>query len=163
MAGDSAERVDESSIGAKFKKLWFYYIFQSFLAVISIFILVFLLGEERVVLISAMGATSFIVFAMPQEVSAKTRNVVGGHLVGIGSAALFYFFGLPLYISYPLAAGVSIFIMVALDVEHPPAVGTALAVVINGITPDVFVTVMLSALVLSQIRYYLRHHLKDLV
>ncbi len=163
MAGDSADRVADTSIGAKFKKLWFYYIFQSFLAVIAIFILIFLLGYERVVLISAMGATAFIVFAMPQEVSAKTRNVVGGHLVGIVSAALFYFLGLPLYISYPLAAGMAIFIMVALDVEHPPAVGTALAVVINGMTPDVFVTVMLSALVLSQIRYYLRRYLKDLV
>jgi len=167
MAGDSAERVDESSIGAKFKKLWFYYIFQSFLAVISIFILVFLLGEERVVLISAMGATSFIVFAMPQEVSAKTRNVVGGHLVGLGSGVLFYFlgkfFGIPFYLSCPMTVGVAIFIMVALDLEHPPAAGTALAVVINEVTPDVFVTIMLSALVLSQIRYYLRHHLKDLV
>jgi CBS-domain-containing membrane protein len=81
MAGTSADRVDENSIGVKFKKLWFYYILQSFLAVVAIFILVFLLGEERVVLISAMGATSFIVFAMPQEVSAKTRNVVGGFVL----------------------------------------------------------------------------------
>lgn len=163
MSGDSTD----SSILIKFKKLWFYYIFQSFLAAISIFILVFLLGDERVVLISAMGATSFIVFAMPQVVSAKTKNVVGGHLVGLGSGVLFYFlgklFGIPFCMSCPMTVGVAIFIMVALDLEHPPAAGTALAVVINEVTPDVFVTIMLSALVLSQIRYYLRRYLKDLV
>ncbi len=54
--------------------------------------------------------------------------------------------------------------MAALDVEHPPAAGTALAVVINEVYPlDVFVAVMVGAVILSQCRYYLRNHLKDLV
>ena len=56
-----------------------------------------------------------------------------------------------------------VFLMVALDVEHPPAAGTALAVVINEVSMNVFVTIMISALVLSQCRYYLRNQLKDLI
>ena len=150
-------------IGEKFKKLWKYYLWQSSLAAVALFIIVLILGKDKIVVISAMGATSFIVFAMPTTVSAKTRNVIGGHLVGLASGTIFYFATLPYFLEYPLAVGIAIFIMVALDVEHPPAAGTALAVVMNEVSPDVFVTIMVSAVVLSQCRYYLRHHLKDLI
>lgn len=150
-------------IREKFKKLWIYYIIQSLMAAIALFIIVFVLGKERVVVISAMGATSFIVFAMPKAVSARTRNVVGGHLVGLASGAVFYFAALPYFVGYPLAVGIAVFLMVALDLEHPPAAGTALAVVVNEVSFDVFVAIVTSALVLSQCRYYLRNHLKDLV
>jgi CBS-domain-containing membrane protein len=116
------------------------------------------------VVTSAMGATSFIAFAMPKAVSAKTRNILGGHLVGLASGAVFYFTNLPYFVEYPCAVGIAIFLMVALDVEHPPAAGTALAVVINELSPiDAFVIIMIGSLILSQCRYYLRHYLKDLV
>ncbi|MFQ6034683.1 MAG: HPP family protein [Sedimentisphaerales bacterium] len=147
----------------KFKKLWKYYLLQSVLAAAIFSILVFVLGREKMVLISTMGATSFIVFAMPNTISAKTRNVVGGHLVGLASGAILYFATLPYLLAYPLVVGIAIFLMVALDVEHPPAAGTALAVIINEVSCDAFITVMVSALVLSQCRYYMRHYLKDLV
>lgn len=153
----------EVTIKEKFKKLWKYYIIQSLLAATSLLILVLVLGNSRMVVISSMGATSFIVFAMPKAVSAKTINVLGGHLVGLASGAIFFYLSWPYYIEYPFAVCIAIFFMVALDVEHPPAAGTALAVVVNEVSPSVFVTIMTSALVLSQCRYYLRHYLKDLV
>ena len=150
-------------IGKKFKKLWKYYLWQSFLAALALFFIVLVLGKDKMVVISAMGATSFIVFAMPTAASAQTRNVIGGHLVGLTSGTIFYFATLPYFLEYPLAVGIAIFVMVALDVEHPPAAGTALAVVIKEVSPDVFVTIMASAVILSQCRYYLRHYLKDLI
>ncbi|MHC4556829.1 MAG: HPP family protein [Planctomycetota bacterium] len=151
-------------IDDKFKKLWKYYILQSSLAGIALFVLVLLLDQSKMVLISAMGATSFLVFAMPTAVSAQTRNVIGGHLVGLATGMIFYFTDLPYFVEYPLVVGIAIFIMVVLDVEHPPAAGTALAVVINEVSSlDVFVTVMAGAVILSQCRYYLRGYLKDLV
>ena len=153
-----------TSIVDKFKKLWKYYFLQSSLAGIALFIIVIALGKDRIVAISAMGATAFIVFAMPNDISAKTRNVIGGHLVGLVSGTIFYFAPLPYFIEYPIVVGITVFVMVALDAEHPPAAGTALAVVISEAYPlDVFVTVMIGAVILSQCRYYLRHHLKDLV
>ncbi len=153
-----------TSIGNKFKRLWKYYLLQSSLAGIALFIFVLVLDKDRMVAISAMGATAFTVFAMPTAVSAQTRNVIGGHLVGLASGTIFYFTPLPYFIEYPLAVGIAIFAMVGLDVEHPPAAGTALAVVINEVYPlDVFVAVMAGAVILSQCRYYLRHHLKDLI
>lgn len=153
----------EATVKGKFKRLWKYYILQSFLAVLVLFILLLIMGKTKVVVISSMGATSFIVFAMPKSVSAQTRHVIGGHLVGLASGAIFYYSNLPYLVEYPLAVGIAIWIMVALDVEHPPAAGTALAVVINEVSPSVFVTIMASAVILSQCRYYLRHYLRDLV
>lgn len=154
---------EQTTIRSKFKKLWKYYFLQSLLATIVLFILVLVLGRHKLVVISSMGATTFIVFAMPKTVSAQTRNVIGGHLVGLASGAIFYFTTLPYFIEYPLAVGLAILLMVALDVEHPPAAGTALAVVINEVSLDAFITIMLSAVILSQFRYYLKGHLKDLV
>jgi CBS-domain-containing membrane protein len=153
----------ETTIKNKFKKLWKYYTLQSLLAATALSVLVLILGKEKMVIISTMGATSFIVFAMPKAESAQTRNVIGGHLVGLATGTIFYFTALPYFFEYPLVVGIAIFIMVALDVEHPPAAGTALAVVINEVSLDAFLTIMISAVVLSQCRYYLRHYLKDLV
>ncbi len=153
----------QTTIAAKFKRLWIYYILQSLLAAAALFVLVLVLGKDKMVIISAMGATAFIVFAMPKAVSARTRNVIGGHLVGLAAGAIFYFTALPYFVEYPFAVAVAIFLMVALDVEHPPAAGTALAVVINEVSRDAFITIMISVVVLSQCRYYLRHYLKDLV
>jgi CBS-domain-containing membrane protein len=151
------------AIFEKFKKLWKYYLFQSFLAGVAIFIVVLTLGRDRVVVIASMGATAFICFAMPKSVSARTRNAVGGHLVGLICGTIFTFTVLPYYVEFPLAVGLAIFLMVALDVEHPPAAGTALAVTINEVTLATAVAIVISVIVLTQCRYYMRNLLKDLV
>ena len=153
----------EATVKNKFKKLWKYYLLQSLLAAAALFVLVLVLGKDKMVIISSMGATAFIVFAMPKAVPAQTKNVIGGHLVGLAAGTIFYFTTLPYFFEYPLAVAIAMFIMVALDVEHPPAAGTALAVVINEVSLDAFIAIMVSTLVLSQCRYYLRHYLKDLV
>ena len=161
-----SEHENESVMGtikSKFKDLWKYYILQSLLAAVVLFILVFILGDERMLAFSAMGATTFIVFAMPKSSAAKTRNVIGGHLVGLACGLIFLQTSLPHYFEYPLAIGVVMFLMVALDVEHPPAAGTALAVLANEVTLNVFVTIMITAVFLSQCRYFIRKYLKDLV
>ena len=115
------------------------------------------------VVISAMGATPFIVFTMPNVVSAYTRNVIGGHLVGLIMGTILYFIGLPRFLGYPLVVGFAILVMATLDVEHPPTAGTALAVVINEVSPDVSISIMAAAVLLLLCRYYLGYHLKDLV
>lgn len=153
----------QRSIQTKLRDLWPYYIIQSLLAAAVLFIIVSILGEERMVVASAIGATAFIVFAMPKSVSAQTRNVIGGHLVGLGAGGILLCVKLPLSIECALALAVVMFLMVALDVEHPPAAGTALAVVINEVALNTFITILVSALILSQSRYYLRRYLKDLV
>jgi len=153
----------QGTIRGKFRKLWKHYLLQSLLAAATLFIIILVLGRDRIVVISAMGATAFIVFAMPEAVSAQTRNVIGGHLVGLAVGTIFYFTNLPYYLEYSLAVGLAIFIMAALDVEHPPAAGTALAVVINEVSRNAFIIIMVAAVVMSQCRYFLRNRLRDLV
>ncbi len=151
------------TIWGKFKKLWIYYLLQSLLAVFSLVVIVLVLGEDKMVLLGAIGATCFVVFAMPKSVAAQTRNVIGGHLVGFFSGALFFWSQLPGIVEYPVVVGIAFFLMVALDVEHPPAAGTALAVAIHQVSLDAFVTIMVSAVIVTQCRFYLREYLKDLV
>ena len=133
------------------------------LAAVALFIVILFLDKDKMVVISAMGATSIIVFAMPNAVSSHTRNVVGGHFVGLITGTIFYFAGLLYFLGYPLVVGIAIFVMAALDVEHPPAAGTALAVVINEVSPDVSIIIVAAAVLLSLCRYYLRSYLKDLI
>jgi len=53
--------------------------------------------------------------------------------------------------------------MVALDVEHPPAAGTALAVVISQVTLANGVVIITSVLLITQCRYMMRKFLKNLL
>jgi len=153
----------ESDIWCKFKQLWKYYFLQSLLATAALSILVLILGRDKMLTISAIGATTFILFAMPNTMSAKPKIVIGSYLVGFTSGAILWLTALPYFIEYPCAVGIAIFLMVFLDVEHPPAAGSALAVVMNEVSLEVFVTIMISALLLSLCRYCLRGHLKNLI
>ena len=146
----------------KFKKLWPYYLLQSGLASAVIFVIV-LVFKDSFVIISSMGATAFICFALPKNVSAQTRHVIGGHLVGLCCGAIFILTGFADFVEIPMAVGLAIFFMVTLDVEHPPAAGTALAVAINQVTLASAIAIILSALLISQCRYMMRKFLKDLL
>ena len=103
---------------------------------------------------------------MPKSITAKTRNVVGGHVVGLICGTLCALIPHPSLllsaIVYSLAVGLSILIMVITDTEHPPASGTALGVAIKGFSPNVTIAVMASVTVLSLIHRLFGRHLRDL-
>ena len=153
----------EVTIIKKFKRLWKNYIFQTLLAVVVLLIITLTIGEDKMVLISAMGATTFIIFAMPTTASAKAKIVVGGHLVGLASGAVFCSITLPYFIECPLAVGIAIFLMVALDVEHPPAAGTALAAAINEVELYDAAIIIACAVILCLFRRLLKPYLKSLI
>ena len=159
----------QPTIKVKFIQLWPYYIIQGALASITLGLILIVIGQENRVAISAMAATAFIIFAMPKGVSAKSRNVLGGHLTGLicGFAVLrgFALLQLPTayYIQYTLVVWLAFFFMVALDFEHPPAAGTALAVVMNEVSFEVFLVIMTTALALSLIHRIFIDKLRDLV
>ncbi|MFC1906917.1 HPP family protein [Chloroflexota bacterium] len=156
-------------IRSRFRRLWKNYIYQSFLAVVVVAIVFLLLHIQEAVIIASMGATAFIVFTMPNNRSAHPRRVIGGHVTGLlcGSVAALV---IPhattdpiVVIEYSLAVGLSIFLMVALDVEHPPAAGTALGVAIAQFSPGVALTVLVGSIMLSLAHRFLRRFLRDLV
>ena len=149
-----------------FKRLWLNYIYQSLLATVVIFIILLLLNMEHAVVIASIGASAFIVFTMPRNITAAPRRVIGGHIVGFICGSAFAFIPhptmLPAIIIYSLAVGTTVFLMVALDVEHPPAGGTALGVAITGFSVSVMIAVLTSIIVLSLAHRFFKKYLKDL-
>lgn len=152
-------------IDREFREHWKNYLLQSILATFSIFIVLYFLSLKHVVIIASIGATTFIIFAMPNSITAQPRNVIGGQLVGLFFGFFFFLFPpLPQYliIGYALAVGASIFTMVVIDTEHPPAAGTALGVAITGITLKVFVAIIVSIILLSLIHVLFKTYIRDL-
>jgi len=114
------------------------------------------------VIIAAIGATTFIVFAMPRNSTAGMRSIFGGHLIGMacGLAAA--------WIPYSeaagsIAVGLSIFLMVILDAEHPPAAGTALGVALEGYNAPSVAFIVAAAGLLAVAHLALRRWMVDLV
>jgi len=93
-------------------------------------------------IITSLGATTFIVFAMPKSYPAQPRSLIGGYLVGTLAGVLCSLLAgltpwmhtnqtVPLVIVGSIAVGLAIFLMVITDTEHPPAAGMALGLVLN--------------------------------
>jgi len=153
-------------IKGAFPILWKNYIYQSLLAAIVVFIILLILTIENAVVIASIGATAFIIFTMPRNITARPRRVIGGHMVGLLSGSLCALIPhsstLASISVFALAVGISICLMVALDFEHPPASGTALGVAITGFSPGVIIAVVTSSIVLSLAHHFSNKFLKDL-
>ena len=153
-------------IGGEFRLLWKHYIYQSFFAALTLALVILVLNVEHAVIVASIGATAFIVFTMPRNITAKPRRVIGGHIVGLvcGSLVSLIPHSMLLFsiMVYSLAVGLSIFMMVALDFEHPPASGTALGVAISGFSLDIMLAVVTGSILLSLAHRFLRRYLRDL-
>ena len=150
---------------------WRNYVFQSLLATISVFCVLVFLEQGEEVIVASLGATAFVVFALPNNLSAQPRNVIGGHLVGLacGLAGYWILNLLPnpdQFIAeagiHAFSVGLAIFIMVVIDTEHPPAAGTALGAAMAGPGDRLIISVLLFSVVFTVIRLLARKHLRDL-
>jgi len=146
---------------------WRNYVLQSLLATFVMVIVLMFLSLENVVVVASIGSTAFVIFALPKSITAKPRNVIGGNLVGLVSGSVCALIPQPIYmasvIAFALAVGLSIFIMVVTDTEHPPASGLALGVAITGFTWNVGIAVITAAIVLSLVHHLCKPMIKDLV
>lgn len=157
----------------KFAKHVWTYMFQCSLAAVTILIVLLILDTtHQTAIIASIGASAFIIFTGPHEFSAKTRNVLGGYfigtVVGMGFSLLASTVGrsgwdLVFMLVGAGAVGVSIFIMVVTDTEHPPAAGLALAFVLNEWNFPTVVVVLVAALVLSTMRLLFKNHIRNLI
>lgn len=162
----------------KLKKYFSHYIFQSLLATITLTIILYFENIfTRTAIIASLGATTFIIFAMPKYATAQPRKVMGGHIVGI-MVGIFCFYissltqnieslslsqsALKIFIP-SLSVGLSIFIMAITNTEHPPAAGTALGIVVQGWSYPTILVILITISLLSLTKYLLKPWLKDLV
>lgn len=150
----------------EFRRYWKHYVFQCLLATFVVFIVLLALSLKNAVIISSIGATAFIVFAMPKMVTANPRNVIGGHAMGLIIGSLCFLIPhstvINAALSYSFAVGLVIFLMVVTDTEHPPAAATALGFAISGFSLNTALALISSILVLSLVHYFFRNRLKDL-
>lgn len=159
-----------SNMMKEFQSYWKYFVFQSLLAGFSVFLIVIVMGLNQAVMVASLGASAFIVFALPEKITAKPRSVIGGHAVGIicGHAGYKLLEIIPgvtnveQAMGFGLAVGLAVFIMVVIDMEHPPAAGTAFGLVMTGATVPIVTQVLFFSIVLSGIWWLLRNHLRDL-
>ena len=154
-------------IDPNFPSYWKQYIIQSSFAAFTVFIITLILYDNPVI-IASIGATAFIVFAMPNNISAEPKRIIGGHLVGffVGVClAVFPFMDIIFFkgLWFSASVGITILIMVVMDVEHPPAAGTALGMTLVGYTNSSSSAIIISVVVLAFIGYVSKPYLRDLV
>ena len=143
------------------------YLFQSLFATVSVFLILIILKFSNAIVIASIGATVFIVFAMPNSVSARPRSIIGGHLTGllVGSLISLIPFS-SFYIEMLILAasvGISMFIMVMIDCEHPPACGTALGIALIGFSWEIAFAVVIFSILLAAIHDIFKNVIRDLV
>jgi CBS-domain-containing membrane protein len=153
------------TLGRKFRGHWRNYLGQSLLAAgIFAAILLGLNVQIRPIITASVGATAFIVFAIPSDVTANPRNIIGGHAIGVLAGTLTASLASEPYmmVSYSLAVGLSIFLMVITDCEHPPASGTALGLSVSGASLEIVATLMIIVSALALVRSLFSSYLRDL-
>ncbi|MEW6535003.1 MAG: HPP family protein [Candidatus Auribacterota bacterium] len=143
------------------------YLFQCSLATGAISLILFMLNLLTYPgLVSALGATVFIVFTLPHTFTAQNRVLIGGYAIGIVICIFFSFlsdlFVLPAtgYNGFDilfggLAVGTTTLLMVATDTEHPPAVGIALSLIIKPWNLYTIGTILLFVSILALVRMLL--------
>lgn len=145
---------------------WKNYLVQSILAMAVTGFLFWVLSLRNAVIVSSLGATAFIIFCAPSSLPAQPVRCLGGQAAGcifggIGVLMLDYWSINPIFI-YSLVIGLSFFLMVTLDLYHPPAAGTALGIVIADSYSRVLITVIFAVIFLLVFRRLLKKYLKDL-
>ena len=153
-------------IDSKFPKHWRRYLIQSSYAAVTVFFITITLSNSPVI-IASIGATAFIVFAMPNNIAAEPKRIIGGHFLGffIGSCfAVFPFMDVVLFkaLWFSLSVGITILFLVVLDLEHPPAAGTALGMTLIAYSLTSVVTIFISVLFLAIVSHLSKPYLKDL-
>ena len=85
----------------------------------------------------SFGSSMVLLFGFPESPFAQPKNVFFGHLVTALVGVVFVtLIPLPVYINIALAVGVGIFLMILLNIVHPPAGGNPIMVIIGSVSYD---------------------------
>jgi len=151
------------------------FVIQSLLALATFFVvLLFVEKVTQVVIVAALGASTFIVFSMPHTMTAAPRRLIGGHVVGLVSGSICHFLcidGLSvnitestalLALTFAVAIALAMFLMAVTNTEHPPAAATSIGLLMAGWSWAAILFVLLFAGLLAVIHHVLRRYLVNL-
>lgn len=146
-----------------------------FVAAAMLLVLLMLDAVYQTVLIAALGASSVVAFAAPSMRVSRPRCLIGGYLVGVLVGCTFSSLLLALgLLAAPdertvriffgaAAVGVTMFIMVTTNTEHPPGAAVALGFVLNDWDGSTVLIVMAGIVAISVIKELVRDMLMDLL
>lgn len=154
-------------INTDFKKNWKNHLFQNLLIVLYIIVIFHFHSFFDTLLASSLGASAFIVFAMPNSQASKSKNLLFSYVI----CAFLAFLGrlLPIesevifYLIFIFLIGLSFFCMTVFNFEHPPAIGLSISVFISPDYKKVIIFSLSSVLFLAFIRIIFKKRIKDLV
>lgn len=152
-----------------------HYLSQCILATLVILVVLLVLDTvTQTVLISALGASTFICFTMPHVKSSGPRYLIGGYIIGTITGGFISLAAGTIDINTitietsqiifgAIATGLAIFCMVITDTEHPPAAALALGYVLNEWNPLTIVVILTGIFLISIIKEALKKHLINLL
>ena len=84
---------------------------------------------------ASFGSSMVLLFGFPESPFAQPKNVFFGHLLTAFVGVFFVnYIPLPIYINIALAVGAGVFLMILLNVVHPPAGGNPIMVIIGSVS-----------------------------
>ena len=101
-------------------------------------------------LAGSFGSSMVLLFGFPESPFAQPKNVFFGHLLTalVGVIFVNYIF-LPIYINIALAVGIGVFLMILLNVVHPPAGGNPIVVIIGSVSYEYLINpIMLGCIII---------------
>ena len=85
----------------------------------------------------SFGSSMVLLFGFPESPFAQPKNVFFGHLCTALVGVIFVnLVPLPIYINIALGVGVGVFLMILLNIVHPPAGGNPIMVIIGSASFD---------------------------
>ena len=85
----------------------------------------------------SFGSSMVLLFGFPESPFAQPKNVFFGHLCTALVGVIFVnLVPLPIYINIALGVGVGVFLMILLNIVHPPAGGNPIMVIIGSASYD---------------------------
>jgi len=164
-------------IDPKFRKNEGRYVVQCAVATLALVVVLAVLDSiSDAAIVGALGASSFIAFTMPHKHVSEARYFVGGYSVGVISGVACYYASVLVGLSSTavlgasssvvfgaIAVGLAIFIMVVANLEHPPAAGVALGLVLNQCDALAIVVIIVGIIALSIVKTMMKPLLIDLL
>ena len=85
----------------------------------------------------SFGSSMVLLFGFPESPFAQPKNVFFGHLCTALVGVIFVnFVPLPIYINIAIGVGLGVFLMILLNIVHPPAGGNPIMVIIGSASYD---------------------------
>ena len=88
--------------------------------------------QYGIFLIASFGSSMVLLYGYPESPFAQPKNIFFGHLLTSITGVIFVnYVPLPIYAMIPAAVGFGVFLMIFLNVTHPPAGGNPIIVIIG--------------------------------